>query len=88
MELFQINGFVVTEYRENQSQAQGGFSGCDRDCEKGKQRPVHQSWIRAEVPESNQVEVARIQHDLETDKHYDDMPARERTHQPDREQDG
>lgn len=78
----------MTENGEDQCEAQSRFSGGYRDCKQSEQRPVHQLGIGTEVPERDEIEVGRVQHDFQADQHDDDVPARKRSHQTNREENG
>ena len=70
--LIDVRRNFSTEYHDNDRQADGGFTGRNRDHEQCRQLTGHRREV---MGERDKIDVRRIQHDLDRHQDNDEIPA-------------
>src|SRR5579863_7565858 len=83
--LVEIRCVCMSINRNHEPQSYSGLGRSYSNGKNGKHHPRQQLGVRAVPPERNQVQVGRIQHQLDPDQHQDRVAPRQRSGQPDGE---
>src|ERR1035437_2895513 len=73
-------------YRNNQRQPDGGFGRRNANRKEYEHYSGKRQRMGAVTPKGNDVEVCRVEHQLDADKHYDGIAPRQGTRQTDGEE--
>src|SRR5688572_13131592 len=71
---------------DDESEAHGGFGGGDADGKDGEHDAAEGFGFRAVTPESDEVEVSRVEHEFDAHQNQDGVAASERAREADGKQ--
>src|SRR5689334_2789564 len=78
-----VRRFVMPVNRDDEREACRRFCRRDANRENHKHDSSERLWMLAETPEGDEVQVRRVEHQLDADEHEDSVAPRHRTGQAD-----